>query len=385
VLKRASAVIDLTAIRRNLDHVRTLAGGAQVMAVVKADAYGHGMGPVARAARGQGVEWLGVALPSEALALRAVGDEGRVLAWLWAPGDPAIAACVRAGIDLSVSSDWALAEVAEAARRVHVPARVHLKIDTGLSRNGVAAKEWPWLVEQAAAAQAQGHVEVVGVWSHLADSDLPGSATVPEQLDRYLLAVDQAEAAGIRPRFRHLSNSGGLWLHPECRFDLVRTGIAMYGLTPGAGVGRARDLGLTPAMTLRARLANVKEVDAGASVSYGSTWSTPATTHLGLVPLGYADGIPRSAGGLVEVAIGGRRYPAVGRMAMDQFVVDMGGSGVRPGAGDDVYLFGPGRHGEWSADEWADALGTIGYEIVTRVGPRVPREYLESARDEGSP
>ncbi len=385
MLKRASAVIDLTAIRGNLDRIRTLAAGAQVMAVVKADAYGHGMGQVARAARGHGVEWLGVALPSEALALRAMGDDGHVLAWLWTPGDPAIAACVRAGIDLSVSSDWALAEVAQAARRVHVPARIQLKVDTGLSRNGVPAAEWPWLVEQAAAVQADGHVEVVGIWSHLAESDVPDSSLVRQQLDQYLLALEQAEQAGIRPRLRHLSNSGGLWLYPDCRFDLVRTGVAMYGLSPGPDLGSASELGLTPAMTLRATLAHVKQVEAGTRVSYGGTWTAPTTTHLGLVPLGYADGIPRSAGGQVEVAIGGRRYPAVGRLAMDQFVVDLGERGTRPGVGDDVYLFGPGRHGEWSADEWAEALGTIGYEIVTRIGPRVPREYVESARAEESP
>ena len=385
MLKRASAVIDLTAIRGNLDRIRTLAAGAQVMAVVKADAYGHGMAQVARAARGHGVEWLGVALPSEALALRAMGDEGHVLAWLWTPGDPAIAACVRAGIDLSVSSDWALAEVAAAARRVHVPARIQLKIDTGLSRNGVPAEQWPWLVEQAAAVQAEGHVEVVGIWSHLAESDVPDSSLVRQQLDEYLLALERAEAAGLRPRLRHLSNSGGLWLYPECRFDLVRTGVAMYGLSPGPDLGSARELGLTAAMTLQARLAHVKQVEAGTRVSYGGTWSAPTTTLLGLVPLGYADGVPRSAGGLVEVAIGGHLYPAVGRLAMDQFVVDLGERGVRPVVGDDVYLFGPGRHGEWSADEWAQALGTIGYEIVTRIGPRVPREYVESGRAEQSP
>ena len=377
MLRRAVAEIDLAAVGRNIDRVGEVAGGAEIMAVVKADAYGHGMGPIARAARRRGVQWLGVALPSEALALRAMGDDGHVLAWLWAPGDAAIPACVRAGVDLSVSSDWALAEVAEAARRVNVPARVQLKIDTGLSRNGIPASDWRWLLDRSATAQADGHVEVVGIWSHLADADLPGSRTVLQQLDRYVDALEQADAFGIRPRWRHLSNSAAVWMNPECRFDLVRTGIAMYGLSPGAEVGSAHELGLTPAMTLRARLANVKDVDPGANVSYGSTWTTPEGTRLGLVPLGYADGVPRSAGGRIEVAIAGERYESVGRIAMDQFVIDLGTAGARPSVGEDVYLFGPGGHGELTADEWAEALGTIGYEIVTRIGPRVPREYVD--------
>lgn len=376
MLKRARAVIDLGAVGRNLDRVRELAGDAAVMAVVKADAYGHGMGPVARAARARGTEWLGVALPSEALALRAMGDEGRILAWLWAPREAAIPACVRAGVDLSISSAWALDEIADAARQVDVTARVHLKIDTGLSRNGIVASDWLPLLDRVLAATAEGRIEVEGIWSHLADADLPGASSVPRQLDGFLEALDQAQAMGVSPRLRHLSNSGGLWAHPECRFDLVRTGIAMYGLTPAPELGSPADLGLTPAMTLLARLANVKAVDPGTSVSYGSAWTTERTTRLGLIPVGYGDGIPRSAGGLVEVTMAGRRYPAVGRVAMDQFVVDLGPSGVLPAAGDDVHLFGPGRNGESTADEWAATLGTIGYEIVTRIGPRVPREYI---------
>ncbi len=375
-MARASAVVDLGAIRHNLDRVQELAGPARVMAVVKADAYGHGMVPVARAARAWGAEWLGVALPGEALALRASGDAGRVLAWLWTPGDPDIAACVRSGIDLTVSSSWALAEVVDAARRTGRAARVQVKLDTGLSRNGVTAVDWPELARRAVRAQADGLIEVEAIWSHLADADLPGSATVPVQVDAYLSGLARAAGLGLRPRLRHLSNSAALWTHPECRFDLVRVGIAMYGLTPGPDVGSAAELGLVPAMTLRARLANVKDVPAGTSVSYGSTWTTPRRTRLGLVPLGYADGVPRAAGGRVEVSIGGGRCPAVGRIAMDQFVVDLGDADPSTGAGSSVHLFGPGGHGEPTADEWAADTATIGYEIVTRIGPRVPREYI---------
>jgi alanine racemase len=375
-VKRAAAVVDLAAIRSNLDVIRSHVGNASIMAVVKADAYGHGMGPVARTARRGGVEWLGVALPSEALALRAQGDEGRVLAWLWAPGDPDIAPCIRSDVDLGVSTGWALAEVADAARRVNRRARVHLKVDTGLSRNGATMEQWPALLEAARTAMADGVVEVEGIWSHLADGDVPGAESVQRQRDVFLTALERADSFGIRPRLRHLANSGAAFAHPDCAFDLVRTGIAMYGLSPGEALGVSADLGLIPAMTLIARLAHVKGVDAGARVSYGGLWSASEQTALGLVPVGYADGIPRSAGGVAEVAVDGRLLPIVGRVAMDQFVIDLGADEL-PHVGDDVYVFGTGKHGEWTADRWAAALGTIGYEIVTRIGPRVTREYVE--------
>jgi alanine racemase len=378
---RASAVVDRDAIRANLARIRGLAGSAEVMAVVKADAYGHGLVPVARTAREQGSAWLGVALPGEALALRASGDRGRILAWLWTPGDPGVEACVAAEVDLSVSSLWALAEVVSAARATGRTASVQVKVDTGLSRNGVGPAEWPALLEALAAATADGTIAVEAIWSHLADADLPGSSTVPAQAARFAEALAAAASAGIRPRLRHLSNSGGLWAYPELRFDLVRSGIAMYGLTPAPSLGTTRDLGLEPAMTLRAALAGVKEVEAGTSVSYGSTWTTTVPTRLGLVPLGYADGVPRTSGGRVEVTIAGRRYPAVGRLAMDQFVIDLGADD-RCAPGDDVILFGPGHHGELTADEWAACIDTIGYEVVTRIGARVPREYTGRTPDE---
>ena len=373
-MTRASAVIDLSAIARNLGRIRDQADQAEVMAVVKADAYGHGMVPVARAARAAGAQWLGVALPSEALELRAAGDDGRLLAWLWSPRDQLIDACVAQSVDLSVSSAWALAEVVASAGRLGRAARVHLKVDTGLSRNGVGPRELSSVIEALAHAVSDGAVTVEAIWSHLADGDLPGAASVPAQLERFVTALAAAESGGVHARLRHLSNSGGLWAHPELRFDLVRSGIAMYGLTPAPKLGSALELGLEPAMTLRATLANVKTVEAGSSVSYGGTWTASGATSLGLVPLGYADGVPRASGGRVQVAISGRRYPAVGRIAMDQFVVDLGTDNLHPG--DEVILFGPGRHGEMTADEWAAAIDTIGYELVTRVGARVPREYV---------
>ena len=374
-MTRARATIDLDAIRANLGRVRDLAGDAEIMAVVKADAYGHGMIPIAREARAAGAPWLGVALPSEALALRAAGDTGRILTWLWVPGDPDVAACIAAGVDVSVSNAWALDEVVASAARLGTRARVQVKLDTGLSRNGVALQDWPSLVESLGRALADDVIELEAVWSHLADADLPGASTVPAQRSRFLDAVGYARGSGVEPRRLHLSNSGGLWAFPECRFDLVRTGIAMYGLTPAESLGTAASLGLTPAMTVRAELAHVKEVAPGTSVSYGSTWTSSRATSLGLVPLGYADGIPRASGGRVDVAIAGSRFPVVGRLAMDQFVIDLGPS-TSFIAGDEVFLFGPGTHGELTADEWAERIDTIGYEVVTRLGVRVPREYI---------
>lgn len=376
-MTRAVAEVDLSAIAANLDVVAERAGSAQVMAVVKADGYGHGMLPVARAARAHGVPWLGVALPSEALALRAGGDTGRVLAWLWTPGDPGVDACVAEAVDLSVSTTWALAEVVAAARHHGTAARIHVKVDTGLSRNGAGPAEWPAVLGAVARACADGSVRLVALWTHFADADTPGAGSVATQRARFAEAVAATAAAGLRPDLQHLSNSGGLWAHPDLRGDLVRTGIAMYGLTPARALGSAAGLGLVPAMTLRSALANTKVVGPGTGVSYGHAWSTRSTTTLGLVPLGYADGIPRAASGRVEVAIAGRRHRLVGRVAMDQFVVDLGSNAAEAGA--PVVLFGPGRSGEPTADEWAGAMGTIGYEVVTRIGSRVPRAYVGGA------
>jgi alanine racemase len=345
------------------------------MAVVKADAYGHGVAPVARAMRRAEVRWLGVALPTEALALRAQGDDGRILAWLWSPQDPAIASCVREGVDLSVSTPWALAEIVEAADRVGRPADIHVKVDTGLWRNGAPAASLPDLLDAVARAVQAGSVRLEGMWSHLADADVPDAASLETQRGRFDAALDQAEARGLRPRVRHVGSTGSLWTAPQCQYDLVRVGIGLYGLTPGDALGTAADLGLVPAMTLVTRLANVKRIDVGERVSYGGTWTAAEPTMLGLVPLGYADGLPRSAGGVAAVLVGDRLCPIVGRVAMDQCVVDLGAASVAR-AGDEVVVFGPGSRGERTADDWASSLGTIGYELVTRLGSRVPREYV---------
>ena len=368
-MPRTEAVVDLAAIRRNVETLRS-GTSADVMAVVKADGYGHGLLPSARAALAGGASWLGVAIVDEALALRAAGITVPVLAWLWTPQEDAtVRAAIAAGVDLSVSGQWALDTVRVAARDNGTTGRVHLKIDTGLSRNGCYVTDWPDLVVAAAKAQAAGEVDVVGVWSHFAYADEPGHPTIAGQIARYRDALDVAERAGITPRVRHLANSAAALTLPEAHFDLVRPGIAVYGLSPVPG-----DFGLTPAMTVRAQLALAKRVGAGEGVSYGHVYTTARETTLALVPLGYADGIPRNATNVAPVSINGNRYRISGRVCMDQFVVDVGDDGVR--AGDLAVLFGPGRDGEPTAQDWADALGTIHYEVVTRIGPRVVRTYV---------
>lgn len=371
-MRRASAVIDHAAIASNLGVIRAAAGSADVMAVVKADAYGHGMVPVARTARACGIDWLGVAFPVEALRLRAAGDRGRILAWLYAPQDDDITACIAQGVDLSVGSLAMLEQVVGAARLAGVRARVQAKADTGLSRNGAVAADWPALVGALAAAQAAGHIEVVGVWSHLANADVRGCPSVTEQQQAFDQAVDAMTAAGLEPQLRHLANSPATFLAPSTHYDLVRCGITSYGVSP-AEPGLPAQLGLRAAMTLTARVAMVKVIPAGQAVSYGRTWTASAPTRVALVPLGYADGIPRSAAG-AEVRIGSARHPVVGRVAMDQFVVAIGDDEpVREG--DLVTVFGDAGTGAPTADDWGAASGSIGYEIVTRIGERVEREH----------
>ncbi|MGW4894218.1 alanine racemase [Kitasatospora sp. NPDC004240] len=374
--ERAEATIDLAALRGNLDALRERVGRAAVMATVKADGYGHGALRCAREAVAAGIGWIGTATPEEALALRAGGirpEQARVLCWLWTPGGPWREALL-ADVDISVSAHWALDELLAAVRETGVPARVHLKADTGLGRNGCQPHDWPALVAAARHAEAEGLLRVVGVWSHFAAADEPGHPSIRAQLDSFAAALAHAEAAGVRPEVRHMANSPATLLLPESHFDLVRTGLAMYGLSPVPEVGTPADFGLRPVMSLTARLALVKHVPGGHGVSYGHHYVTPGPTTLGLVPVGYADGVPRHASGVGPVQIAGKWRTVAGRVAMDQFVVDLGGE--TPPVGEEVLLFGSGEHGEPTAEDWGRACGTISYEIVTRIGARVPRRYV---------
>ncbi|MEV8595748.1 alanine racemase [Streptomyces sp. NPDC052012] len=377
---RARAEIDLDALRGNVRRLRELAPGAALMAVVKADAYGHGALPCARAAVEAGATWLGTATPQEALALRAPGaglpDDVRIMCWLWTPGGPWREA-IEAGIDVSLSGVWALEEAVRAARLAGTPALVQLKADTGLGRNGCQPEDWAELVAAALRAERDGLVRITGLWSHFACADEPGHPSIAAQLSRFREMVTYAEAQGVRPEVRHIANSPATLTLPESHFDLVRPGIAMYGVSPSPEIGSPADFGLRPVMTVSASLALVKRVPGGHGVSYGHHYVTPGATTLGLVPLGYADGIPRHASSAGPVLVEGKWRTVAGRVAMDQFVVDLGGD--EPPEGTEAVLFGPGDRGEPTAEDWAQAAGTIAYEIVTRIGPRVPRVYVSAS------
>ncbi|MBC9725705.1 alanine racemase [Streptomyces sp. TRM68367] len=376
---RARAEIDLAALRANVRALRALAPGAAFMAVVKADGYGHGALPCARAAVTAGATWLGTATPEEALELRAAGlpDDIRIMCWLWTPGGPWREA-VRADLDVSVSGAWALEEIIDAARQAGRPARVQLKADTGLGRNGCQpGEDWAELVGAAVRAEAEGALKVTGLWSHFACADEPRHPSIAGQLGLFREMVAYAEGRGLRPEVRHIANSPATLTLPEAHFDLVRPGVAMYGISPNPAIGTPADLGLRPVMRLAASLALVKRVRGGHGVSYGHHYTTPGETTLGLVPLGYADGIPRHASSTGPVLVEGKWRTVAGRIAMDQFVVDLGGD--EPPAGAEAVLFGPGDRGEPTAEDWAQAAGTIAYEIVTRIGTRVPRVYLNES------
>ncbi|MFC0505413.1 alanine racemase [Micromonospora costi] len=368
----AEAEIDLAAIARNVRTVAT-AAGTPVMAVVKADGFGHGAAAVARAALGAGARWLGVTSAAEALALRSAGVTAPTLSWLYRP-DEDFAALIAAGVDVGVSTPVHLRAVADAARRLGAPAMVQLKADTGLSRNGAAGEDWPELVAWARKYEVEGSIRVRGVWSHLADADVPGSPAVPRQVAAFEEALRIARGAGLDPDLVHLANSAAALSAPRTRFDLCRIGLALYGVDPFGGTGGGA-VGLRAAMTLRTTVVNVKRVPAGTGVSYGPDHVTSRPTTLALLPLGYADGLPRATEGRAAVWLAGRRCPVVGRVAMDQCVVDVGDAPVT--IGDPVVVFG--RRCDSAAPtvtEWARWAGTNPHEILTGIGARVARSYL---------
>ena len=365
--------IDLDAIRDNVAELVRRAAPAQVLAVVKADAYGHGLVDSARAALAGGASWLGVAQPAEALRLREAGITAPLLTWLFAPGAD-IGGAIDADIEVTVGSMWSLDAVLAAVRERGAPARIQVKVDTGLGRGGILT-DWPQMVARLAAAQAEGAVEVTGVWSHFAWADAPQHPTVRAQQVRFEEACDELARAGVRPPLRHLANSAATLTNPSAHFDLVRPGLAVYGLSPVPDLGDSAHFGLREAMRVTARLSVVKRAAAGQGVSYGHEYVTDRDTVLGLVPMGYADGIPRAAGGAGPMLVGDRRLTIAGRVCMDQVVLDLGPD-FAGAAGDEVVVLGRAADGEPSAQDWAQAAGTINYEIVTRMSPRLPRVLL---------
>ena len=365
---RAEAIIDLDRIAENIAHLKAIAG-VDLMAVVKADAYGHGLLAVARAALAAGAKSLGVALLEEAITLRKGGITAPILAWLVPPGSD-FKAAIDHDIELAASSIIALEEIGAVISRNRP--RVHLEVDTGMTRGGFLG-EWKELD-----AHHVANVDVVGIFSHFARADEPGQAQNDLQRERFKEMIATLESFGFTHILRHLSNSAATLEDSQSRFDMVRTGIAIYGLTPDVQtLGTSESLGLKPAMTLRAKLHLVKDVPADSPVGYGATATTTRDTKLGVVAMGYADGIPRIAQG-AGVFVRGKRAPIIGRVSMDQFVVDLGPDSQAI-SGDWVEVFGDGSAGGYTAEEWGSASGSINYEIVTRIGPRVPRIYRSSS------
>lgn len=398
------AAVDLAAIRHNLGVLRAAAPGALQLATVKANAYGHGLLPVARAALDGGADWLGVAQLAEAFTLRRGLDEAGIaradapiLAWI-STSSSDFAAAIEADIDLSVSWTWVLADICAAAREAGRPARVHVKIDTGMSRAGSTLADLPALASALRMAADDGLVDVVGAWSHMSRADDPsdeGNASTASHVRIFEEGLAILADAGITPRIRHLSATSGILWHPEAHYDMVRAGIGLYGLSPDPAVATSEQLGLIPALELRAPLTSVKVIEEGTPASYGGTWVAPTRRWIGLVPLGYGDGILRAASNrarvVVHTASGPFNAPLIGRVCMDQFMVDLGPAEGSPGTptarsghapavpGDIATLFGSGEYGEALADDWAQAAGTINYEIVTHLGAHIPRIYRDGA------
>ena len=368
----AWAEIDLDAVRHNARVLAQAAAPAALCAVVKADGYGHGAVPVARAALEGGATWLAVAVVEEGAALRSAGLGGPVLL-LSEPPPEAMADAVAHRLTPTLYTLRGVGAAAAAAGRA--PLAVHVKVDTGMHRVGATHEE---AVAVAAAVDRAPRLRLEGLWTHLAVADEPGRADeTTRQLERFEEVRDRLAAAGFRPPLLHAANSAGAIAHPASRYDMVRCGIAVYGHSPAPALAGMADL--RPALSLKARVSLVKEVAAGERLSYGLRYELSCPSVVATVPLGYADGVPRrlsSTGG--QVLLGGRRCPMAGTVTMDQLLVDCG-PGAAVAVGDEVVLLGRQGREEVAAEEWAERLGTISYEILCGVGPRVPRSYLGAA------
>ena len=371
-MSRASAEVSLSAIKQNFKSIKSRTT-TDVLAVVKADAYGHGLIPVSKALEEAGADWFGTALLEEAINLRKAGILKPIISWLTPLGED-FKSAIDLDIDLGIPSIDLLNEVIKAASSTGKTARIHLEVDTGMSRGGVLS-EWDQLIKSVLVGVNLKQLKVIGIWSHFARADEPNELMNQEQLSLFEQKVNQAMAAGIDAQFIHIANSAALFTNKNAHKNIIRSGIALFGLSPDVKtLGDSSSLGLKPAMKLKAKLNLVKEVKAGSSVGYGGTAVLKSDTKLGVVALGYADGIPRNTNNLAGVFVDKKRAPIIGRVSMDQFVVDLGITSNAK-TGDEVIVFGDGSDGEYTVDEWAKAADTINYEIITRIGPRVPRIY----------
>ncbi|KQR67159.1 alanine racemase [Arthrobacter sp. Leaf337] len=368
--------VDLSAIADNIRTLRQRSAAPHFMAVVKGNAYGHGLVDVARTALSAGADWLGTAQLHEAIALRRAGITAPVLSWLYlaSASSETIREALAYDVDVSLGSVAQLDVVAGIARQLGRPAVVHLELDTGLSRGGARAEDWAELVTAARAAERDGTLCVRGVWTHLAWADVPAHPANLAAVEAFEEAVRAARAAGLEPALRHVSSSANILDRPEFAFDMVRAGLAFYGLAPADHLAPA-DFGLRPALTVTAPVVLVKKVPAGTGVSYEHQAITHEPRYLGLIPLGYADGIPKGITGRSLILVGGRRVPVIGKVCMDQFMVDLGPDSLGVAVGDTAVLFGDPRTGAASADDWGAAIGSHGDEIINRIAPRLPRAY----------
>ena len=358
--------VDLSAVAANTALVAARTTG-QLMAVVKADGFGHGSVEVARTALANGATSLGVTSLAEAWPLRDAGLDAPVLSWL-NPVDADFATAVERDVDLAVPGVEHLAAVVAAPGR----ARVHLHVDAGMARDGASPSEWRRLCQAARVAERRGAMDVVGVMGHLGCSDEPADRCNALGRTRFAWALEVARSCGLRPAQRHLAATAATLTDPLTHHTMSRVGAGLVGIDPSGTTS------LRSALTLTAPLVSVRRVRAGTSVGYGHTHVTTATTHLGLLPLGYADGLPRAASGQAQVQVRGRRVPVVGRISMDQAVVDLGTTGAE--VGETVTVFGRGHAGEPTVAEWAHWSATLEHEIVTGLGARVPRRHVPAAR-----
>jgi alanine racemase len=370
------AVVDLGAIATNLRIFREHTD-VPLMAVVKADGYGHGAAQVARTALAHGASFLAVSFPSEALSLRAAGIQAPILTFMHLQDEDLTQALI-AEIDLTVSNEEQLDGIAEWAERLGRTAHIQLKADTGLNRNGATPAQWPALCAAAARLEQQGLVRVRAVWSHLVRTLEPEHPGTLRQFEAFDEAVRVAEQAGLTDRIAHIASSAAGLVAPQARHNMIRVGSSMYGVETATG----RTFGFTPAMTLRTRVTMTRQVEAGEGVSYEHLYHTPEAGTLAVLPMGYADGLPRAASTKAQVWINGERRPIAGWITMTSSVVDVGKGEVE--MGDEVVIFGTGEQGEPTVAEWAEWAETGSHEVLTRIGPMVPRRYIPVAAQEGA-
>ncbi|MFT4148432.1 MAG: alanine racemase [Micrococcaceae bacterium] len=377
-------LINLDSIQHNISTMKK-ATKTNIMVVVKANAYGHarnaeGVAKVVEAAHAGGASYVGVAHLEEAIALHQAGCALPILAWLHTPVSP-FEDAARLGIEIGVGSE----EELDICASLSIAPTVHIKIDTGLGRNGIIREQWAEVFKKALAAQEAGKLKVKGLFSHFAVADEPERPETQQQIDEYEEALHIAQEVGLSFEVRHLASTAGSLAFPQARYDMVRIGLATYGLSPFTPKDqKLYDVDLKPAMTFVSTMSKIRPAPAGQGVSYGLRYVTDSATSLGLVPVGYADGIPRTAKD-AEVAYKGKRYTVVGTIAMDQLVIDMHTEDIPDEAMDQVTIFGPdGSKNAPAVEELAAAAGTLNIEIVTRMGTRVPRIYFRGSPPGGN-